>query len=297
MSQPSERAAGNIYDLGYRRYEGVRLGRHHAVLALYTASLRAAFGLGRRTSAKIIPVALVIIAMIPALIQLGVASTLQNVEIVRLEEYFEYVQVVLALFVAAVAPELLGRDMRNRTLALYFSRPLKRADYALAKIAALTTAMLFLTLLPVSLMFVGNGLASSNSGQYFRDNFTDIFPIIGSSLLLSLFTSSLALALAVMTPRRAYATGAIIAVFVFSSTIASILLSIFGSDSPGRFSYLIGMYWLMRGVTFWVFRAHPQPGDQLAEANIPGEVFFVVMAAVIAVAIWFLVRRYERMSA
>lgn len=40
----SERTAGNIYDLGHRRYEGSRLGRPHAILTLYLHSLRASGG-------------------------------------------------------------------------------------------------------------------------------------------------------------------------------------------------------------------------------------------------------------
>lgn len=297
MSRPSERVAGNIYDLGYRRYDGVRLGRRHSALALYFASLQAAFGLGRRASAKIIPIALVVLAALPAFVQLGVAATVSNVEVVRLEGYYEYVQVILALFVAAVAPELLGRDMRNRTLPLYFSRPLERRDYALAKLGALATAMLALTLLPVMLMFIGNGLAATDSWDYFRDNFEQVFPIVASAVLLSLFTSAVALALAVNTPRRAYATGTIIAVFVFTSLIGSILLEVFGEGSPGRFVYLIGLYDLMRGTTFWIFRAQPGAGDELEWANIPGELFFVVLVAVTVFAAWYLVRRYTRMSA
>ncbi len=38
----SEIAAGNIYDLGYQRLTGVRLGRRHAIWALYRESLRGA---------------------------------------------------------------------------------------------------------------------------------------------------------------------------------------------------------------------------------------------------------------
>ena len=48
------------------------------------------------------------------------------------------------LLVAVQAPELLGRDVRYRVLTLYFSRALLREDYALAKLAALTTAVLIL---------------------------------------------------------------------------------------------------------------------------------------------------------
>src|SRR5689334_15307659 len=101
MSQRSESIAGNIYDLGYRRYEGPRNGRKAAVLSLYLFSLRAAFGLGRRASSKIVPVALVIIAAVPALIQLGIAAiATEQVNVIKLENYFTFVEVAAALFCA-----------------------------------------------------------------------------------------------------------------------------------------------------------------------------------------------------
>ena len=53
-----------------------------------------------------------------------------DVEIFKHEDYFGYVQIVLVLFCAAVAPELV-RDQRNRMISLYFSRALSRVDYAL----------------------------------------------------------------------------------------------------------------------------------------------------------------------
>ena len=71
MPEPAESAAGSIYDLGYRHYEGARLGRRHAVLSLYIHSLRGVFGFGRHTSSKIIPIGLTIVALLPAVIQLG----------------------------------------------------------------------------------------------------------------------------------------------------------------------------------------------------------------------------------
>lgn len=297
MSQPSpERAAGNIYDLGYRTYDGVRLGRLHASRAIYLQSLRAAFGLGRRTAAKMIPVTLVVLAMFPAVVQLGVASLLNDVEVVRLEEYNEYIQVILALFVAAVGPELLGRDMRNRTLPLYFSRPIMRRDYALAKLAALSTAMLFLTFLPQAVMFFGNALASSDTLEYLRENFDQLPRLTATAVVISMFAAAIALAIASHTSRRAYATGGIIALFALSSTIALILFETLGWDGPGRFTYLLGLYFLMRGTTYWFFGAEADPTNELAKADIPGVVYFLVVAAITALATWILLRRYERMS-
>ena len=44
-----------IHDLGYRRYDGERVGKSGSFLALYTQGLRAMFGLGRPAKAKIVP--------------------------------------------------------------------------------------------------------------------------------------------------------------------------------------------------------------------------------------------------
>ena len=52
------------------------------------------------------------------------------------------VGVFATILVAVQAPELLGRDVRYRVLSLYFSRALLREDYALAKLAALSAAVL-----------------------------------------------------------------------------------------------------------------------------------------------------------
>jgi len=106
---------GSVYDLGYRSYEGARLGRAYAILSLYLTSLRGVFGFGRHTSSKILPFGLAVLALIPAVIQLGVVAVTETVdlEVISPDDYYEFVQWPLALFVAAVAPELVGRDQRN----------------------------------------------------------------------------------------------------------------------------------------------------------------------------------------
>ena len=196
--------SGNIYDLGYRRYDGVRLGRGYAVTQLYLHSLRAVFGIGRRNSSKIIPIGLAIITLLPAAIQLGIAAIANNiVEFYKAENYYGFIQWPLALFVAAVVPEVVGRDQRNHTLTLYFSRSLKRGDYAIAKMAAVTTGLLVLTLVPQVVLFIGNALAGNDIPGYFSDNWQDIAPIFGAGLLISLFMAGISLAIAALVVPRA----------------------------------------------------------------------------------------------
>ena len=69
------RAAGTIYDLGYQTYDGARLGRNHAISNLIRYSFKTAFGLGRGTRAKLLPLLVTAIVFLPAIVQVGVAST------------------------------------------------------------------------------------------------------------------------------------------------------------------------------------------------------------------------------
>ena len=136
---PVEAPAGVIHDIGYQRYTGARFGRRYAALSLYTHSLRTAFGLGRSAKAKVFPWIVVGLAFSIAIVAVVVRSQTNTVFVSYLQ-YPDTVGVPLLLFLAVVAPELVSRDLRAHVLPLYFSRPLHRTDYALAKFAAMVSA-------------------------------------------------------------------------------------------------------------------------------------------------------------
>jgi len=297
MSQSSERATGSIYDLGYRRYEGVRLGRQHAVAAIYLQGLKGAFGIGRRTSSKIIPIVLAVIVLIPAAIQLGIAALApRDISVIKPENYFGFVDIILALFCAAVAPELVGRDQRTRTLSLYFSRSLLRSDYAAAKFGALVTALLIVMLLPQVLLFGGSALASSDSWAYLQDNWHQVAPIVGSALGIALFMASISLTIAAQTPRRAYATGGVLAFFVVLHAVAAILTGTLSGDYK-RYSVLLDPFSILRGLTVWVFRGNVvDAASNLAEVHLSGWLYLLTAAAITAVSLSLLYRRYQRVE-
>lgn len=298
MSQQSDATlVGNIYDLGYRHYDGPRLGRRHAMLSLYLFSLRAAFGLGRRATSKIIPFAIAIIALVPAVIQLGIAALIKNetIDIIRPENYFSFIEVTLALFCAAVAPEVVGRDQRTRTLSLYFSRALRRRDYTLAKLAALTTALLFLSLVPQAVLFLGNSLASRDAAAFWQDNWLDFPRLFVAGLFVGLFMASLSMAAAAQTARRAYATVAVIAIYLVTAPITATLVHGVGG-SIARFAVFISPFDVLEGATLWIFRASFDSGSTLGVANFPGWTYGVVVLGVIAICVALLFRRYERIS-
>ena len=305
MAHQVERAAGSIYDLGYRNYEGARLGRRHAVTSLYVQSLRGVFGLGRHHASKIIPLALAVITLLPAVVQVGVVALAEEeIDIFRPDDYYEFIQWPLALFVAAVAPELVGRDQRNRTLSLYFSRALLRSDYVLAKVAALATALLILTLVPQAMVFLGNALAGDDSVDYLRDNWRDFAPIVASGAFLSLFMASVALAIASQTPRWPLASGGVIAYFAITFVVTEILVHTLETGPP-RYAFLFSGFHVMRGLTLWVFRVTPtlavdeedgSLANDLALADVALVLYALAAALTIIAALLVVYRRYRRMA-
>lgn len=288
--------AGTIYDLGYRGYDGPRLGRRAAILALYTFTLRAAFGIGRRPTAKIIPFVVTAFAFIPALIQLGVAALIGNrVEVIAPWNYLGFSQVPVALFCAGVAPEVFGRDLRYRTLSLYFSRALYRSDYALAKAASFVTALAVLTLGPLVLLVVGNGLASEDVVGYIGDHWRELPQSLAAGLVIAGVAGLGSLAIAAHTPRRAYATVAVAAWFLVTFPLAGILVDIGGE--VGRFAAWFSPFSLLYGASLAIFARDPGPDSIQAAADLPIASYLALAALHAAVAAGLILRRFQRVQA
>src|SRR5215510_1336408 len=81
-------ATGVIHDLGYRHYEGPRLGRAAIIRALYWHSLRSAFGIGRGAKAKIVPILMFALMCLPAVVNaIVVARTPGHARLVDYDTY------------------------------------------------------------------------------------------------------------------------------------------------------------------------------------------------------------------
>ncbi len=53
----------------------------------------------------------------------------------------------------------MSRDLRFKSVPLYFSRPIEHADYVVAKFAATASALFILTGAPLLILYVGSLLA------------------------------------------------------------------------------------------------------------------------------------------
>jgi ABC-2 type transport system permease protein len=293
---PAESATGAIYDLGYRGYDGPRLGRRAAFWTLVWATLRATFGLGRSGRAKIAPWGLTAIMVVPA----AVAGAIQAIvpgapSPFNYDNYLWELQPILALFVAAQAPELVSSDQRNHVLSLYFSHALARSDYALAKLSALAAALFGLALAPLLVILVTTILVSADLPAALGDQMGNLAQVLGSPLIHAIPLAALSLAIASWTPRRAYATGAIIALFLVSSAVGSILAEA-GRGRISEVAPLLNPFVLFDGARAWLF-GKTLLDSPVRDANLALPIFGALTLVVAIVGTAFVVWRYRRIAA
>jgi ABC-2 type transport system permease protein len=195
-----------------------------------------------------------------------------------------------------VAPDIAGRDQRNRSLTLYFSRAISRTDYAIGKFAAMTTAMLLITLVPQVVLFVGNALSTEDFGHYVTHEWDQVLPILVTALLGSGLIASIGIAIAAYTPHRAFATVGIVVAFILPLIVAGILVNDIDTVAT-RYAVFISPLDLIDGFTAWIFRTAPDSGTTVEAAGYDLWQYFAVALGVTLVAALVLVRRYRRVQA
>jgi len=301
---------GVIHDLGYRRYDGPRLGRAGIIRALAWHSFRSAFGIGRGAKAKIVPLLAFILMCLPAIVNaVAVAQHPGQAPVVDYDTYtFQLRTLVMLIFVAAQAPEMVSRDLRSHVLPLYYSRPMRRLDYPLAKYAAFTAACLLLVEIPLIILYAGNLLsASGGSGVWAQTR--ALIPGLGMGALWAILLAAIGLLLASFTGRRAYATGMIAIYFFLTWILARILVNI-AQHGPGhvgppglvassvplsaRLPGLISPFTVLDGVRQWLGGTNPGPIPNPGGAGVVYGLMFVLL---LAVSLGGLAARYRKVGA
>jgi ABC-2 type transport system permease protein len=296
MSEGLQAPAGAIYDRGYRHYDGLREGRSRLVKALLLAGVRRALGLKRSWKTKVVPWGLLVIAFAPVVAFIGVRVVAGDAaqELIGYDRYLRIVSVLLLLFSATAAPELLCPDRQSNVLALYFTRPLRRADYLLAKAAALLLLMALIALLPLVVLFLGNALTAPRAVDYLGDHLADVWRILLTGTVLTVFYSSVALAVASLSERRSIATGMLIGLFLVSNVVVGIV--VFTTDFAGRrWLTLLALPDLVERFVDWVFGEPVAAGSIGAQAGFSGPVYLVALLVVTALAWMLLSWRISRL--
>jgi ABC-2 type transport system permease protein len=293
-------ATGSIYDLGYRGYDGPRLGRRHAVGALFVHGLRAVFGLGRSGRSKVAPLILGGLIALPAVVSVAFGALAggagEDFNPITLEGYLPFAQVLLVFFVAAQAPELLVRDQRYRVLTLYFSRALERSDYVLAKYLALLTAVALVLALPQVVLLVGMLFATPSFTDGLAEVVPRIWPVFGRTVVIAALLAGVGLLASAFTVRRAFAAGAIIAAFLISNAVVTVLVNRVGLDGPLALIALADPFALMDAVSALLFGVDPTM-PAILRTDLPVELFAAAAVAISLACLGVLILRYRRIAA
>lgn len=297
-------AAGNIYDLGYQGYEGPRLGRGAVAIGLLRQTLRAAYGIGRGGRAKIAPFLLLILAMLPALLAVGIAALASQTGAgraltadspIRHDTYQSLTSTLIMLFCAAQAPELFGRDQRYGVLPLFFSRVLTRADYALARTGGLFLAVLIVSIGPQLVLTLGSILAATDPLTGLGDDLPDIPRYVAVSVLGSALLAGVSAVVAAWTPRRAYATAAIIAVFIIPPIIVALVASLAVGDLA-RVLVLVSPGDIVEGLNAAVFGTIAEGSPAVVAADLPGWAYVAATLVGVAGSVGLVLQRYLRVT-
>jgi len=287
MSSPDR--TGVIHDIGYQRYEGPRLGRGYSSRSLFVHSVRGAYGLGRSPWAKVLPFGLLGASSIAALILVVVNTQLpvEVIDYVGIASTFTYASTV---FVAIVAPELVSVDLRSNLLSLYLSRPLRRTDYALTKLAALAAATFVMFAGPMLILFLGMAFSTDNGIAGVFSEFGGLLEGLMAAAIHALVLAAIGLPLASLSGRRVFATGMIIAVNLLSAPISGVLQTLGGDGAGSQLAGLLNPVNLLNGVDRWLF------DGGIFDVGPYGPVYGLVSLAIVAIGTACTVWRYKKVK-
>ncbi len=219
--------AAQIIDRGYRSYDGPRTGLPGSIRSVVRYSVRHTLGLGRAARHKILPWLAVVIALVPAVVFVGLAVVL-DIDMIEDEilpdyhEYYGFITTALFFYCAIIVPDILVADRRNGMLQLYLSTPLQWWSYLASKALAVAAALAVLTMGPVLFLLVARTIEGSGPDGLIEWIKVFVRVIAAGGAISAAFTMA-SLAAASLTDRRLFATIGVV-VLLWGSGFATLAL-------------------------------------------------------------------------
>jgi ABC-2 type transport system permease protein len=244
------------------------------------------------------------LSVLPALLAVGIAAlaaqagaggALEEASPIRHDTYQNLTSTLVMLFCAAQAPELFGRDQRHGVLPLYFSRVLTRVDYALARAGGLFLAIFIISIVPQVILSLGAILAAPDPVAGLQKDLPDVPRYLIVAFLASALLGGVSTVIAAWTPRRAYATAAIIAVFIIPPIVVALMAELAVGDAA-RVLVLASPGDILDGVNTAVFGS-VSPNPTIVAANLPGWTYLVAAVGGTVACVVVVLRRYLGITA
>jgi ABC-2 type transport system permease protein len=274
-----------VYKRGYRPYRGPRTGRWTRFMVLPRNAWRRLYE--QRLVILLTMAAYVWPLLCAAFIYLtNNATLLQGLDpsfrqFIQVDPsffaVFMYVQASFAVFLAALAgPGLIAPDLANNALPLYFSRPLTRWHYALARLTVLVGMLSVVTWIPgLILFFLQVGLAG---GWWFTANWTLGAGMVAGFLLWLLVLSLVAMASSAYVKWRVVAGAVSLAFFFVLSGVGEMIDNVFRVN----WGHIIDPAWAINQVWCAMLGVQPPEGPGAAASATALLMLTLILMAVIA---------------
>lgn len=286
MTTPGAPPRGVIHDLGYRPFTGRRQPMSAVARSLFLTSLQHCFGIGRSGKSKIVPWAVALIMLVPALVISGIIIQLSRLDLNTQQDFLEplqtyfgfpyWTQLLITVFVAAQAPVLFARDLRYRTIVLYLARPISGTTLVLVRLAALTTAVFAVIAVPLTIWYAV-ALSSDLPKDVHTRNYATA--MLGS-LILALMLAAVAAMVSALTTRTGLSvTGVIVALMLTSGMVTTVLSIAYESEQPalGRVAAAASPFTAVAALINGLFD-QPSPVGLLPPIDTVGwRAFFVIV--------------------
>ena len=189
---------------------------------------------------------------------------------------FMYVQAGFAIFLAALAgPGLVAPDLANNALPLYFSRPLTRWSYALARLTVIVGMLSVVTWIPGLLLFALQvGLAG---GWWLLANWTLGAGMVVGFLLWLLILSLVAMASSAYVKWRVVAGAVSLAFFFILAGVAAMIDEVFRVN----WGHVLDPAWAVNRVWCTLLGVDPPEGPGAGASLVALAAFVCLLVMVI----------------
>jgi len=274
-----------VYRRGYHRYQGPIVGHWARFMVLPRFAWRRLFQ-------QRLVVLLTVVAMIWPLLCAGFIYLANHADLLtgldrefrefvsvngRFFLIFMYVQGSFAIFLAALTgPGLIAPDLANNALQLYFSRPLTRSDYALARLLVLFGMLSAITWIPGLLLF-GMQVGMSG-GWWFLANWTLGAGIVAGFAFWVLLVSLVALTCSAWVKWRVVAGALVLAFFSLLSGVSLMINEVFRVT----WGHVLNPAWAANQLWCLMLGVGPVAGPGAVECALSLAVIIFVLASLLA---------------
>lgn len=288
-----------IYDRGYRKYEGERLGPAGARRAVYKDGVRRVLGFGRKARLKVFPWTLLSIAVVAAVVFIGIHWAIGNLQeslregVPTYGGLFDFYSWISILFIALAGPQLLVPDRTKGVLSVYFSRPLTVDGYLGSKTLAFGTVVGAIYLGPQIVLHLGLALiAGEGFIGYLGDNLDVLWKVPVTALSFVALHWAVIFILSSVIDRTGMAAAAFLGLLVAGGGIAGRVAE---ASFPGaRYFSLLALDHHPRIIRDYLFENTVEYPAEAAGFEVWVSVALIV--GLVAAAVVFIRARYRRLA-